>query len=127
MFLAAALTLGISIEVDLTRLIARLGNKKTTSITEPQVTCGIKVVGYHMTGRPGQQFGYAGETFTIPREGFVEVISLPRVHHYTVAGRKLPLEDGYSALDGFSFRWITLPASPVKGELPTESASTSNH
>jgi hypothetical protein len=125
MVLAAVLTLGINIDVDLGRLIARLGNKKTTTISEPQVTCGIKVVGYHMTGRPGQQFGYAGETFTIPREGFIEVISLPRVHHYTVDGRKLPLEDGYSALDGFSFRWITLPASPVTGELLPESASTS--
>jgi hypothetical protein len=40
----------------------------------------------------------------------VRVISLPRVTRYVVDGRRLPLEDGVSALDGFSFRWITLPA-----------------
>lgn len=108
--LAAALTLGINLEIDLTGLIRRQERRA------PEVTCGIKVVGYHFAGRPGQQFRYAGETFTIPREGFVEVISLPRVTTYMAGGRTLPLEDGVSPLDGFSFRWITLPASPVKGE-----------
>lgn len=111
MFLAAALTLGINLEIDLGRLLNRHDKKK-----DPEVTCGIKVVGYHIAGRPGQKFGYARQTFTIPREGFVEVIALPRVTHYVVGGRKLPLDDGTSALDGFSFRWITLPASPVEGE-----------
>jgi hypothetical protein len=112
MFLmAAALTLGINLEIDLTALIRRQERRA------PDVTCGIKVVGYHFAGRPGQRFRYAGETFTIPREGFVEVISLPRVATYVTSdGRTLPLEDGVSPLDPFSFRWITLPASPLKGE-----------
>ncbi|MGZ5431951.1 MAG: hypothetical protein ACXW31_00935 [Thermoanaerobaculia bacterium] len=120
MLLAAAiLTLGVSIEIDLRALIDLAQRKQQrTSITGPKVTCGIKVVGYHIAGRPGQQFEYAGETFTIPREGFIEVISLPRVHHYSVDGRKLPLEDGVSPLDGFSFRWITLPTSPIRKENP---------
>jgi hypothetical protein len=109
MLLAAVLTLGINIEIDLGALI------RHHDLKAPAVTCGIKVVGYHIAGQPGQRFGYAGETFTIPREGFIEVISLPRVKHYSVEGRKLPLEDGVSPLDGFSFRWITLPASPVQG------------
>jgi hypothetical protein len=118
MLLAAVLTLGINVEVDLRALI-NLAQKKpaATSTASPEVTCGIKVVGYHIAGRPGQQFDYAGESFTIPREGFIEVISLPRVKHYAVDGRKLPLEDGISPLDGFSFRWINLPASPIKGEM----------
>lgn len=108
---AAALTLGISLEIDLTALIRRQERRA------PEVTCGIKVVGYHFAGKPGQQFRYAGETFTIPREGFVEVISLPRVTTYVADGRTLALEDGVSPLDGFSFRWITLPtSSPMKGE-----------
>jgi hypothetical protein len=107
--LAAALTLGINIEIDLASLVRRYDKKS------PQVACGIKVVGYHFTGKPGQQFSYAGETLTIPREGFVEVISLPRLTHYTVAGRPLPLDDANSPLDGFSFRWINLPASPTTG------------
>lgn len=109
MLLAAILTLGINIEIDLGALIRKQERRP------PEVTCGIKVVGYHFSGQPGQQFAYAGETFTIPREGYVEVISLPRVKQYAVEGRKLPLEDGVSPLDGFSFRWIALPASPVQG------------
>ena len=101
--MAAALTLGIRIDIDLTALISRQ-ERRTDG-----VTCGIKVVGYQFAGRPGQQFRYAGESFTIPREGFVRVISLPRVTRYVVDGRRLPLEDGVSHLDGYSFRWITLP------------------
>lgn len=108
---AAALTLGISLEIDLTALIRRHDRKA------PEATCGIKVVGYHFAGKPGQEVRYAGETFTIPKEGFIEVISLPRVTTYVADGRTLPLEDGVSPLDGFSFRWITLPTSPVKGEI----------
>lgn len=110
--LAAALTLGINIEIDLVSLIRRHDKKQS-----PEVTCGIKTVGYHFAGRPGQTFRYNGETFTIPREGFVEVISLPRVTTYSVDGRTLPLEDGVSPLDGFSFRWISLPTSPTTGEM----------
>jgi hypothetical protein len=109
--MAAALTLGINLEIDLTALIKRQERRA------PTVTCGIKVVGYHFAGEPGQQVRYAGETFTIPAEGFVEVISLPRVTTYVANGRTLPLEDGVSPLDGFSFRWINLPASPSKGEV----------
>jgi hypothetical protein len=109
--LAAALTLGINLEIDLTSLINRHDRRA------PVATCGIKVVGYHFAGTPGQEVRYAGETFTIPHEGFLEVISLPRVTTYVADGRTLPLEDGVSPLDGFSFRWITLPAaSPLKGE-----------
>lgn len=107
--LAAALTLGINLEIDLGALVRRHQQQQT-----PTVTCGIKVVGYHFTGKPGQEFKYAGETFTIPREGFVEVISVPRVSTYGVAGRDLPLDDG-SPLDGFSLRWISLASSPVVG------------
>jgi len=117
MLLAAVLTLGINVEVDLRALINLAHRKPAATTTAPEVTCGIKVVGYHIAGRPGQQFEYAGESFTIPREGFIEVISLPRVKHYSVDGRKLLLEDGLSPLDGFSFRWINLPASPIQGEL----------
>ena len=108
MLLAVVLTLGVSLQtVDLGPLVRQY-----------EATCGIKVVGYHLAGRPGQQFAYAGETFTIPAEGFIEVIALPRVKHYLFEGRKLPLEDGVSPLDAFSFRWITLPASPDQRRNP---------
>ena len=117
MFLAAVLTLGISIEIDLTRLINRYDKP-----TDPEVTCGIKVVGYHIAGRAGQTFKYGRRTWTIPAEGYIELIAQPRVTHYTVDGRELPLEDGVSPLDPFSFRWINLPATPIadKGETNHE-------
>lgn len=111
---AAVLTLGVNLEVDL-RALVDLIQKKQTTVSAPNVTCGIKVVGYHIAGRPGQKFSYAGDTYTIPREGFIEVISLPRVHHYVVDGRKIALEDERMPLDGFSFRWIALPATPIEG------------
>ena len=106
MLLAAVLTLGINVEIDLSVLLRRYDKS-------PNLTCGIKVVGYHIAGAPGQKFGYGGETFTIPREGFIELIAMPRVKEYEFSGKKLPLEDGVSPLDGFSFRWITLPAAVV--------------
>lgn len=116
--LAAALTLGIEFEIDLTSLINR--HKERTTGT---VTCGIKVVGYHFKGQPGQQFRYAGETYTIPREGYVEVISLPKVKTYVAEGRTLPLDETAGDLDGFSFRWIDLAGASTgtsTGTSPNE-------
>lgn len=107
--LAAALTLGINLEIDLSALV------RHHQVREPKVTCGISTVGYHFSGAPGQQFDYAGETFTIPASGYVEVISLPKLTTYSVSGSAFPLENG-GPLDAFSFRWIALPTS--KGALP---------
>lgn len=107
--LAAVLTLGINIEIDLGSLIRRQERKT------PEVTCGIKTVGYRFAGTPGQEFRYAGQSFTIPAEGYVEVISLPKVKTYAVGNRTLPLEDGVSPLDGFSIRWIALPTTALTG------------
>ena len=100
--LAAALTLGINLEIDLGALLSR---QKRTAV---EATCGIKIVGYHFTGKPGQQFDYANETFTIPNEGFVEVVALPKLATYSVGGEKLALDNG-TPLDSFSMRWIALP------------------
>ena len=109
---AAVLIAGINLEVDLIGLFRR------ARVKPPEVVCGIKVVGYHFIGQPGQKFEYAGETFTVPSERFVELVAERRVQHYTFEGQKLPLESGQWPLDGFSFRWITLPSSE-KGE-PTD-------
>ena len=108
--LAAILAVGFSIEIDLGAL---LGHYR--KMPGSDAVCGIKVVGYHIAGRPGQQFVYARETFTIPEEGYVEVIASPRVKHYRFDGRRLPLDGDTGALDAFSFRWITLPAPPANG------------
>lgn len=103
---AAVLIAGIHLEVDLIGLFRRAPQRKPL-----EVVCGIRVIGYHFTGRPGQQFGYDGETFTIPREGFVELISVPRLKDYSFADRTLPLDPQNGVVDGFGFRWIELPAS----------------
>jgi hypothetical protein len=110
--LAAALTLGINLEIDLSALLNR---RRAARTQEPTVSCGIKVVGYHFTGRKDQQFRYGGETFTIPMEGYVEVISMPRVQTYVADGVTFPLGDDRSAMDGFSFRWIDLPTAAMQG------------
>ncbi|MBV8517215.1 MAG: hypothetical protein JO197_07410 [Acidobacteria bacterium] len=98
---AAALTLAIQFELDLTALVRR------GELQQPVVRCGISTVGYHFNGRPGQQFVYAGERFEIPEEGWIELLADRRHHTYVVDGRELQLDAG--ALDAFSFRHVTLP------------------
>jgi hypothetical protein len=103
LILAAALTLGINIELDLGALIRHHDRPV------PKVTCGIKTVGYRFMGKPGQQFRYAGDTWTVPNEGWIELIADARRTTYSFDGRTLPLE--VWPLDPFSFRRVPLPAS----------------
>ena len=110
MILAAVLTLSISSQVDLNALQSRADR---SAPTQPGVTCGIKVVGYRITGKPGQEFRYGRWSLTIPPEGYVELIAFPHIKKYSFAGREHTLEEG--PLDGFSFRWIALPAPRIAG------------
>lgn len=108
--LAVVLAVGLSIDIDLGVLF-----RQYKKMPGSEAVCGIKVVGYHIAGTPGQQFDYARETFTIPAEGYIEVIAAPRVKHFTFEGKRLPL-DGDGPLDAFSFLYINLPLSQIKGE-----------
>jgi hypothetical protein len=112
-FAAVVLIAGLNVEIDLSVLFRRRNARTPTNLV-----CGIKVVGYHVVGQPGQQFGYGGETFTIPREGFVEIIADPRLRHYVVEGRERLLHAEAWPVDGFGFRWITLPTKNKGGEQP---------
>jgi hypothetical protein len=112
LILAAALTLGINIEIDLGALIRR------HELREPKVTCGIHTVGYRFIGKPGQQFRYAGETWTLPREGFIELIADARRRTYSFEGRTLPLD--VWPMDQFSFRQVPLPSPPPAVEQEKE-------
>ena len=105
LILAAALTLGINVELDLGSLIRHHDRPA------PKVTCGIKTVGYRFSGTPGQTFRYAGETWTVPNEGFIELIADARRTTYSYDGRTLPLE--VWPLDQFSFRRVPLPSPAV--------------
>lgn len=84
------------------------------STQQPTAVCGIKVVGYRFVGTPGQEFRYAREQFTIPAEGYVELIADRRTKHYVHDRIRVRLDQDLQPLDGFGFRWITLPAAPAQ-------------
>jgi len=109
--LATILTASISVELDLGALLRR------NTVKEPTVTCGISTVGYRFTGRPGQEFRYAGDTYQVPSEGWVELIADKRRTTYSVEGRSLPLE--VWPKNQFGFREVPLPSSDStpKGDL----------
>lgn len=101
--LAAALTAAINIEIDVARLL------RPARQAEAKVTCGIKTVGYRFRGTPGQTFRYAGDTYEIPQEGWVELIAHPRRNTYAIAGKSLPLD--VWPRDQFGFREVPMPAA----------------
>jgi hypothetical protein len=100
--LAAALTASINLEIDLSALVRR------GKAQEPVVACGIATVGYRFVGKPGQQFRYAGETYTVPAEGSIELIANRRRTTYAYAGKSLPLE--VWPRDQFGLREVPLPS-----------------
>ena len=67
--LAVVLTASMNVDLNLASLIKR------SQKSEPAVTCGIVTVGYRFRGKPGQEFRYAGDTYEIPKEGWVELIA----------------------------------------------------
>ena len=108
--MAAVVTAAISVDIDLSRLVRK------GQAASPQVTCGITTVGYRFRGRAGQQFRYAGDTYTVPAEGTIELIADRRRTTYATEGRTLPLD--VWPRDPFGFRDIPLPspASTPKGD-----------
>jgi hypothetical protein len=109
---AATLTAAISLEIDLGGLI------RAHRTREPRVTCGIKTVGYRFEGKAGQQFRYAGDTYTVPEEGWIELIADRRNVTYRIDNRTIPL-DGFP-LNQFGFGEVTLPSpQPLIAEKET--------
>ncbi|HEX8172473.1 MAG TPA: hypothetical protein VF824_18200 [Thermoanaerobaculia bacterium] len=109
MLAAAALTLAIQLDLDLTGFL-----KKAEQA--PSVTCGITTVGYRFSGVPGQEFRYAGDTYVIPGEGSIELIAERRKTTYHIADKSLPLD--VWPLDQFGFRTVPLPSpETLKGAV----------
>ena len=108
LILAVALTASINIELDLGALLHRTAQKM------PEVTCGISTVGYRFVGQAGQEFRYAGDTYQVPAEGWVELIAERRRTTYSYDGRSLPLD--VWPKNQFGFREVPLPSHAVKGE-----------
>ena len=106
---AAVLTTSINVEIDLGLLLGR-----ARQVQEPSVTCNISTVGYRFVGRPGQRFRYAGETWTVPSEGSIELIAHPRRTSYAIHGKSLPLE--VWPRDQFGFREVPLPSPELEKE-----------
>jgi hypothetical protein len=100
---AAALTLSISLEIDLTSLMKRA---KTAEVRG--LTCGIKTVGYRFVGKPGQSFRYEADEYVVPSAGWIELISSRRkATEYQANGHALPLD--VWPIDQFGFRTVPLP------------------
>ena len=112
LILAAALTASMNIDLNLGALIQR------SRLKEPAVTCGIVTVGYRFRGKPGQEFRYAGDTYEIPKEGWVELIADRRRTTYAIHGRSLPLD--VWPRDPFGFRDIPLPSPISRNEGATQ-------
>lgn len=101
--LAAVLTASINIDIDLTSLIRRANQ------AEPKATCNISTVGYRFRGKPGQEFRYAGDTYQIPAEGWVELIADKRRTSFAFNGENLTIAD--APRDPFGFRDVSLPST----------------
>ncbi|HEX8618360.1 MAG TPA: hypothetical protein VF911_12300 [Thermoanaerobaculia bacterium] len=108
LLLAAVLTASINIDIDLTSLIRRANQ------AQPKATCNISTVGYRFRGTPGQEFRYAGDTYQIPAEGWVELIADKNRTSFAMSGTTFPIVE--TPRDPFGFRDVTLPTSDaVKG------------
>ena len=98
---AITLTAAINFEVDLGKLF------NAHRLQESGVTCGIRTVGYRFSGAPGQVFRYAGDNYTVPEEGWIELIADRHKTTYRIGGRTLPLD--VWPLNQFGFREVPLP------------------
>jgi len=98
----AAVTLTAAITIDLGGLF------NAHRVSDAHATCGIRTVGYRFSGKPGQKFRYAGDTYTIPEEGWIELIADRRKTTYRVNNTSLPL--GGAPLNQFGFGEVELPA-----------------
>ena len=101
--LATALALSLSQQIDIDN-----GNRSHDA-TAATRTCGIKVAGYRFAGERGREFRYGRTTYTIPSEGYVELISARPITTYDVDGQQFAL--GAGKTDPFGMHPVTLPVS----------------
>ena len=82
----------------------------------PIVTCHKGAVSYKFVGTPGTKFTYANDAYTLPIEGWIELIADPKSSDYTLAGVKLPVNVG--PLDAFGTRTVNVPM-PGSPDMPS--------
>ena|SRR5438132_178622 len=76
---------------------------------QPVVTCHSGAVSYKFVGTPGSTFQYAGDTYSVPKSGSIELINEGGEPLYQFADRKLPLD--VWPIDSFGTRTVPLPKS----------------
>jgi hypothetical protein len=102
---AATLTAAISLQIDLGALI------QSNRDRGPRESSGIRTVGYHFEGKPGQKFRYAGDEYTIPEEGWVELLADRRNATYRINNQNIALQN--LSMNQFGFGVVSLPAPPT--------------
>ncbi|HYI08323.1 MAG TPA: hypothetical protein VEK57_04575 [Thermoanaerobaculia bacterium] len=103
--LLLAAFLSINIELDLTPLLMRLAKQAPAPVG---ATCGLKITGFRFVGKSAQTFDYAGETYEIGAEGFVELMADPRPRMtYRISGVAVAIP--VAPPDQFGFVVVRLP------------------
>jgi len=75
----------------------------------PIPVCHSGTVSYKFVGTPGATFVYAGDRYSIPASGWVELLSSEKVY-LAANGRTLPLD--VWPIDAFGTRTVPLQAVP---------------
>jgi hypothetical protein len=86
---------------------------------EPVVTCHHGTVSYKFVGAPGTAFRYMGETYTVPKRGWIELIRDGGDTTYQVSNRTLELE--VWPIDEFGTRTVPLPRADSSPSNPPAS------
>lgn len=93
-------------------LAAALQFRMLSTPTRPvaQIVCSGSIVGFKFIGVEGQKFRLGAQTYTIGKEGFIELISRGQ-SSFEYEGSDLPLR---GPIDEFGFVEVRLPL-PVAG------------
>jgi hypothetical protein len=85
-------------------LAALLGH---SAVQEPKTKCHIQTVSYKFVGEPGTAFLYAGERYSVPASGWIELLASGGPAVYTIANRELQLD--VWPRDEFGTRTVPMP------------------
>ena len=93
----------------------------------PAVVCHTGTVSYKFVGAPGATFTYAGAKYSVPRSGWIELLSERDDKGYLAAnGRTLPLD--VWPMDAFGTRTVPLQdASAVPAQNDSNPIRTINN
>jgi hypothetical protein len=88
----------------------------------PAVTCHTGTVSYKFVGAPGATFTYAGEKYSVPASGWIELIDSGKVY-LAANGRTLPLD--VWPIDAFGTR--TVPVQQTETATDNSTPNTINN